>query len=142
MKALLIAFVVVGALVFAVIRFGGVMDFDPAAQANDFYAMAVPGADWTTLVEKAKPQEYMAIGVDDDGFGDSIGMPIKFRPETFAKQVDGGGFAHGFVLRWTFGAGVTKDLHFNAEGKLVDATEPLTTQDLLDGTAVQKMQTQ
>lgn len=140
MKALLIAFVVVAAVVVAVVQFGGVMDFDPATQANEFRALAVPGADWTVLVEKAKPQEYMAIGADADGFGMDVGMPIKYRPEAFADNVAGGHFPDGFVLRWAFGAGDVMDLEFGGDGKLVGASEPITTQDLLDGTAVQKMQ--
>ncbi|MEO0515624.1 MAG: hypothetical protein AAF086_10100 [Planctomycetota bacterium] len=140
MKALLIAFVVVGAIVVAVVKFGGVMDFDPAAQADEFRAMAVPGADWTALVEKAKPQEYMAIGADPDGFALATGMPIKYRPDSFGENVADGHFPDGFVLRWNFAAGDVMDLEFGGDGKLKGASEPITTQDLLDGTAVQKMQ--
>ncbi|MEM8782973.1 MAG: hypothetical protein AAGE65_08985 [Planctomycetota bacterium] len=139
MKALLIAFVVVGAIVYAVIEFGGVMDFDPAAQANEFRALAVPGADWEVLVDKAKPQEYMAIGEDSEGFGMSVGMPIRYRAESFPKSVADGHFPHGFVLRWSFSAGDVMDLEFDGDGKVVGASEPITTQDLLDGTAVEKM---
>ncbi|MEM1027474.1 MAG: hypothetical protein AAGJ38_05270 [Planctomycetota bacterium] len=138
MKALLIAFVVVGAIVVAVIQFGGVMDFDPAAQAAEFRSMAVPGAEWTTLVEQAKPMEYMAMR--DGDFGLETGMAIKYQPEQFAKIVADGGFPNGFVLRWNFSAGDMLDLRFGADGKMEGASEPITTQDLLDGSAVQKMQ--
>ncbi|MEM8495970.1 MAG: hypothetical protein AAF663_11350 [Planctomycetota bacterium] len=138
MKALLIAFVVVGAAVFALVQFGGVMDFDPQAQANEFKQMAVPGADWAALVEKAKPQEYMIIREDQDGFL-TRSTAIKYRAESFASRMVDPGFRNGFILRWNFSAGDMMDLEFGADGKVISASEPITTQDLLDGSAVEKM---
>jgi hypothetical protein len=138
MKALLITFVVVGVAVFGIINFGGVMDFDPAAQASEFRSQAVPGATWQTLVEQAKPQAYSRV--DAEGFGMTAGRPIDYDQKRFAERFADGDFPAGFVLHWAFGASDLIDLHFDAQGKLRDATEPISTQDLLDGTAVQKLQ--
>ncbi len=139
MKALLITFVVVGALVFALVKFGGVMDFDPAKQAGEFRALATPGTDWSVLVDKAKPQEIMTYHADKELGGLELGMAMKYRPDVFEPQIAEGKYTDGFVLRWVFGAGDVYDLAFDGDGKLTGASEPITTKDLLDGSAVEKM---
>ncbi len=138
MKALLITLIVVGAAVFAIVKLGGVMDFDPADQLAEFKAKAQPGADWTELVESNKPSNYRNYYTDSEGLL-SISNELKYREDTFKRNVDEGKFSDGFMLQWVFGAGEVYDVYFDGDGKVESIGEPITTQDLLDGTAVEKM---
>ena len=139
MKALILCLVVVGLSVWAVLKFGGVSDWDPSAGVADFQAAAVPGEDWQDVVATMRPRAYQLSSPGP--FGPEPGAEIRWDPEQFEGKVAAGETAEGFVLLFQPSAGEAWDVHFSGGGKVVAVEEPITGKDLLDGTAAKKMQT-
>ena len=128
--AVLIVLVVVG--VGLLVKFGGVMSFDPAAGAEQFVADVQPGMTWQQVVDLKMPKKY-AVYSDNPDRMMKHGAISKFDEDKFAAAAQSNPFPLGFFFDYTFDAEHAYRVVFDSQG-LVETIEPrMTTSDLFGG---------
>ncbi|MEO0515206.1 MAG: hypothetical protein AAF086_07925 [Planctomycetota bacterium] len=130
MKVLVVLLVLVVALVALVVKFGGVLSFDPAAGAQQFVTDVQPGMTWQQVVAVKAPKKYAAYKDDPESMM-GHGPIVKFDEARFASNMQSGSFPLGFFFEYTFDAEHAYNVSFDGQGNVTSIEERMTTSDLL-----------
>lgn len=132
MKVLAVLFVVVIALVAAVVKFGGVTGFDPAAEAATFVQEVAVGMTWQQVADVKMPKKYAAIRDDPESLS-VRGPSVDFDPGKFGTMMQSGGPSAGFIFLYTFDTEHVYDVYFDPQGNVTSVEKPPTATDLFNG---------
>jgi len=130
MKVLVILMVLVIAVVALVVKFGGVMAFDPAAGVEDFMENVKPGQTWQQVLDVKTPRKYFIMREDKEGFV-GPGPEIRFDADKFATRMQANAPARGFMFKYAFDTENIYDVYFDAAGTVTSIEKPMTMGDLL-----------
>ena len=128
MKVIIVLFVIVVAIVAAVVHFGGLTGWDPAAELNEFKSTVKPGMSWEQVADFKKPKKYQAYSAE--GFG-GLAPAQDFNPDNIRRAVEGSKFEDGFLFPYSFGADAKYEVHFDADGVVTQVVKAATAADLL-----------
>ena len=132
MKVLAVLLVVVIALVAAVVKFGGVTGFDPAADAESFVQQVQAGMTWQEVADVKTPRKYQVIRDDPEAISER-GPEVKFDPGRFGTMMQSGGPAGGFIFLYSFDTENVFDVYFDPQGRVISVERPRTAADLFNG---------
>ena len=127
MKVILVLFVIVVAIVAAVVHFGGLTAGDPKAEMEQFKSSVKEGMSWEEVAALRKPKKYQTFG---EGFG-GLAPAQDFNPDQIRRQVEEGNFESGFFFTYSFAADAVYDVHFDEKGMHTHMEKARTASDLL-----------
>ena len=131
MKALLVVFVLVCAVVGAVLYFG-LGGFDPMAEAQDVRASIEPGMDWTQVVEIKRPRKMVVYEPNPESDNYMAETPPRdFDEATVREAIAEGWYGEGFKFEYNMGNNEAFAVQFDQHGVVTEITELMTFGDLL-----------
>jgi len=143
LKGMLVFFIIVVALVGAVLYFGGVVGMDPAKEAADFKTAVEQGIKqgnmtWEQVADIREPRRFVPFDYSNPNNMTGERQPIKFVRDNLRNDLANGGFGDGFKFKYMFTSEEQYEVIFDGSGKAVTLQDVFTTGDLLRGGAFKR----
>jgi hypothetical protein len=130
MKVVAILFVLVAAGVFVLVKFGGLADYDPAAQVEEFKKTVKPGEKWDAVLDKFPTKKMGWMTYQNLN---PKGPLFDFAKDGLAAQIKQGSHADGFYLSYILTADDQYDVYCDAQGVVTRVERQMTMNDLTHG---------
>ena len=128
MKALIVTFVIVGAIVAGLIYFGGFVGMDPAADAQNFTKSVAPGMTWQEVVAVKKPRKVIPLNPTN-----MTGQSNPLKWDQAEGALNNNSYTDGFIFPYVFSADHQYEVWFDGDGKVTDIQKQKTFNDLASG---------
>lgn len=115
---------------FMLVKFGGLADFNPAEQVEEFKAFVKPGMTWQQVLAKYPTKKMGRISYTDVAVKT---MPVKFEEAELAKQVAANALGDGFFLHYVFTAEEQYQVFCDGKGVVRRVERQMSTMDIMEG---------
>lgn len=131
MKAALILVLVAVIGIALAWQFGGLADFDPAAQAEEIKQNVKPGMTWKQVIDIRKPRKVHPVNPETMT---GKGVAVDYTDQWMEQVVKDQSLAAGFCYEYNFADSMIIEVWFDASG-VVTHVEEVSTRSLLGGAA-------